>query len=100
MNHQELRIKLLSSFDKETVVDHLTPHLSGVIDESIEAVMEGRDTIDGRKPFTEEEVMQVLYRGVTARLGVYKVVIDAAKKLSNKETVVTINYRGQPTFGG
>jgi hypothetical protein len=101
MNHKELRNKFLSNFDKELVVDRLTPHLSGLIDESIEAVMEGRDSIEGRKPSSEEEIMQVLYHGVTTRLGVYQGVIDAAKKLSNKDTVVTINYRGEPSsFGG
>jgi len=91
MKSNELKTKFLSELSKE-VVDKLTPPFLALIDETIESVIDGSTSIDGKKASNEAELLVLIRYGVIARAKVFQDIIATTKQLNYDEAV--INYRG------
>ena len=91
MDTKILKDQFLEGLPKE-VTDKLTPPFLALIDETIESVIDGSTTIDGKKASTDEEAINLINHGILARLKVFQETISGAKKLDADS--VTINYRG------
>lgn len=91
MDTKKLKDQFLSGLPKE-LTDKLTPPFLALIEETVESVIDGSTTIDGKKALTDEEAINLINHGILARLKVFQETIAGAKKLDADS--VTINYRG------
>lgn len=91
MDTKVLKEKFLSRLPRE-VVNKLTPPFLALIDETIESVVDGSTTIDGKKATNEEDALNLINYGVLARTKLFHQTILASKELDAEN--VTINYRG------
>jgi hypothetical protein len=91
MDTKTLKEIFLAELQKE-VVDKLTPPFLALIDETIESVINGSTTMDGKRATTETEAINFIRHGVLARTNVFHKMVLAAKTIDYDN--VTINYRG------
>lgn len=91
MKPEEIKKQLLEKLPNE-VTSKLTPSIIAVIDETIESVLDGSTTFDGKKAETLEDVIKLSNYGIIARLNILNKAISTFNKI-NVENVV-INYRG------
>jgi hypothetical protein len=91
MDTKTLKDKFLAEQPKE-LIDKLTPPFHALIDETIESVIDGSTTIDGKKAVTADEAITLVRYGVLARTKLFQQTILEAKQLPADS--VTINYRG------
>lgn len=91
MDSKTLKEIFLADLQKE-VVDKLTPPFFALIDETIESVVDGSITINGKRATTDTEAINFIWHGVLARTKLFHQMVLAAKTIDQDN--VTINYRG------
>ncbi|GEP50184.1 hypothetical protein FNO01nite_08560 [Flavobacterium noncentrifugens] len=91
MDAKKLKDKFIAE-QTEELIDKLSPPFYALIDETIESVIDGSTSLDGKRATTEEEALTLIRYGVLARTNLFRQTILAAKKLDADN--VTINYRG------
>ena len=91
MDSRILKEAFLTELSQE-VVGKLTPPFFALIDETIESVVDGSTTIDGKRATTNAEAINLIRHGVLARTNAFHQMVSALKTIDNAN--VTINYRG------
>ena len=85
-------------FEKLTQVDEkaLPKFYADLIDESIDSVLDGSTTIDGRIALTLDEAVRFTMVGMKSRIDIWeKFKLDVSSAFPANE--VTVNYRGSTT---
>jgi hypothetical protein len=96
MNKEEIKAKIISDLPKE-VQEKLPKFYHALIDEAIEAVLDGEVIINEKKPETFEEYITFTMYSIMVRLKSVEVLKGSLSKAFPNENV-TINYRGTTMY--
>lgn len=92
ITREQFKDKILSFVPME-YNDNIPNIILAVLDEAVDAVYDGRDTIDGRVPQTEQEMIYCVVQHMQAASNIYSGMVKGLKNEFPHDEI-NINYRG------
>lgn len=93
MDKETLKQNFLLNLNDE-ITSKLRPEHYAILDETIESILDGKDTINGHHPVTDRDFFIVIGYGLITRIKLFSAMLKPLLS-SLDQTEVNINYRGQ-----